>query len=106
MLLDRYLPVTLSAVARSETPTTSYVDYVVALPRSQKAINALIFGIIAILSGPAGFVFGIPAVIIGHLATRDIKRGEVRGWAIAQWALALGYLAILVSVAMVLNYFG
>jgi hypothetical protein len=92
-------------VARSETPTTNYVDYVVALPRSQKAINALIFAIIAIISGPAGFLFGVPAVIIGHLATRDIKRGEVRGWAIAQWALGLGYLAILVSVVSALKYF-
>ena len=81
--------------------TPEYLDYR-ALPMSQKAVAAFACAIIAILSGPAGFVFGIPAVITGHLASRDIRAGAVRGHALNGWALALGYLAIAVSVFGVL----
>lgn len=77
--------------------------YVQFVPYSQAAIGAFVCGVIAILSGPAGIVFGPLAVIGGHVARRRTRTGELRGDGLAGWALGLGYLGIAFGIVLFLN---
>ncbi|GJM19736.1 MAG: hypothetical protein DHS20C14_19490 [Phycisphaeraceae bacterium] len=85
-------------------------------PTSGAAIASLVLGCVAILScvgfGPVSLLFGIPAVICGEIAARQVKRGE-RGNASAGLALAgrimgwvgivVGLVGVVVLIIMLLN---
>lgn len=77
----------------------------VALPTSGLAIASLVLGILAILSSCVyvGVLFGIPAVICGHMAIKKLNAPERadagKGMALA--GLICGYLGILFSIMMI-----
>jgi hypothetical protein len=77
-------------------------------PRSVWAIAALVCGIIAMatpLESPFG-ILGILAIIFGHSARHEIKRGNASGLRMATWGLGLGYafLALSFIISMSENY--
>jgi len=67
---------------------------------SGKATASLILGIVSLC---AGFLFGIPAVILGVLARRDIKRSEGRlsGDGLAIGGIVTGIIGTLLSLVFV-----
>lgn len=69
---------------------------------SVRAIMALVLGVVSLLS--AGILTGIPAIILGYLALKEIKRsyGQVTGENMAKAGLILGYGSI---IALVLGLF-
>lgn len=77
-------------------------QYEAALPVGN-AVAALMFGILAALSGPGGFLFGTVAVITGHIARRDVRRGVARGDGMAIAGLILGYLGIVATIGYTLK---
>ena len=71
-------------------------------PRADvKAIFSLILGIFAIV--PFSIFAGIPAIILGHLAQRDIRNsnGKLTGSGMALTGLVLGYLSIVILIALI-----
>lgn len=84
-----------------ETDGDDY-EYVL-VPFSRKAITAFVCGILAVLSGPGGFLFGVPAVILGYLAQRETRDGDLRGRPLAGWGLVLGVLGSLAGIALIIN---
>jgi len=66
-----------------------------------KAIFSLILGIFAIV--PFSVFAGIPAVILGHLAQRDIRnsQGTRTGSGMAMTGVVLGYLSMVILVAVI-----
>lgn len=73
-------------------------------PNSSMAVTSLVFGILSYVC--LGFLAAIPAIICGHMALGQIRRGEVsesnRGLAIG--GLVLGYINIILTVLAVLGY--
>jgi hypothetical protein len=59
-----------------------------------KAVGALVCGVLGFFTG----ITAIPAVILGHMARREIRRTKEQGDGMAVTALALGYV---VSVAVI-----
>jgi hypothetical protein len=72
-------------------------------PTSGVAIASMVCGILAVLFCVYGGLFGLPAVICGHLAISQIKSSPLpvagRGMAIS--GLVMGYLGIGMSVASI-----
>lgn len=71
------------------------------LPTSGAAVASLVFGIIGILGGWC--MFGLPcliAVLLGHVALGETKRGQKAGHGMAVAGLVLGYL-VLVPAALI-----
>ncbi len=66
-----------------------------------KAIFSLILGILAIV--PFTIIAGIPAIILGHLAVRDINnsQGTRTGKGMAIAGLVMGYLSIFLLIAAI-----
>lgn len=66
-----------------------------------KAIFSLILGIFAIV--PFSVFAGIPAIILGHLAQRDIRNsnGKLTGAGMAMTGNVLGYLSIVILIAII-----
>jgi hypothetical protein len=74
--------------------------YVGTIPTDGMSIAALVLGILAVMSCWVGGIFGIPAVICGHMSLKKIKYSTVpiqgRGMAIA--GLITGYIGIAMSL--------
>jgi hypothetical protein len=69
----------------SQTPTTRRV--------CPWAIGALLCGVLALGFGPLA---GIPAVIVGHKALRQIRRTGERGHGLANAGLVIAYVIVAV----------
>jgi uncharacterized protein DUF4190 len=63
------------------------------------AISALVCGVLALGFGP---LTGIPAVIAGHKALREIRRTGDRGYGLANAGLILGYVFVALTALGVL----
>lgn len=66
-----------------------------------KAIFSLILGILGIV--PFSILAGIPAIILGHLAVRDINhsQGQRTGKGMATAGLVMGYLSIFLLIVFI-----
>ena len=77
--------------------------YAGAIPTDGMSIAALVLGILAIVSCYVWALFGIPAVICGHMSLKKINNSSVpiqgKGMAIA--GLVCGYLGILIQLIMI-----
>ncbi len=62
----------------------------VAAENTTLATASLILGVISLLG--SGFLAGIPAVVVGHIALWKIKRGTAGGRKKALWGLVTGYV--------------
>lgn len=73
-------------------------------PNSTMAITSLVLGILSYVC--LGFLAAIPAIICGHSALAQIRRGEVsdsnRGLALA--GLILGYVNLIITVLAIIAY--
>lgn len=76
------------------------------LPTSGLAVAATVCGIIGLVGGWC--LFGIPcilAVILGHMANKEIRTGRVGGQGLATAGLVMGYIivapAIVVTILMI-----
>lgn len=68
------------------------------LPRTNsKAVAALICGVGGIFVG----ITAIPAIVLGHMARREIRRTGERGDSMAVGGMVLGYVVTLIMVALV-----
>lgn len=80
--------------------------YPVAPPTSGLAIASMVCGILAIVTCYIHAIFGIPAVICGHMALSAIRQAPLpmagRGMAIA--GLVTGYLGIVFSICTVIFF--
>ena len=91
-----------STPGTSPTPLPQASAYASVPPTSGLAIASMVLGILAILSSCAyiGILFGIPAVITGHMAMKSFRNPLVpkggKGMAIA--GLICGYLGSLISL--------
>jgi len=87
------------------TPTSATYAGGGVPPTSGLAIASLVCGILAILSSCVyiGVVFGIPAVICGHLALKSLKDPQVvkGGGGMAMAGLICGYLGSLISIGLI-----
>jgi threonine/homoserine/homoserine lactone efflux protein len=63
------------------------------------AIAALICGIGQVL---LGFLAGIPAIILGHMARRQIRQTGEQGAGMAMAGLILGYIGVALSALFVI----
>ena len=85
--------------------TGTALPYVAAPPTSGLAIAALVCGILAILSSCMyiGIIFGIPAVITGHMAMKSFKMPQptVGGKGMALAGLICGYIGSAFSLLMI-----
>jgi hypothetical protein len=75
-------------------------------PTSGMAVASMVLGIIGLLAGCCTFgIFSILAVIFGHVAMGETKRGENSGHGMAVAGLVMGYVvagpAILMSIWVV-----
>jgi hypothetical protein len=79
-------------------PYQGYPPYPPVRPTNSLAIAALVCGI-------AGFVTGItciPAIICGHIARGQIRRTGEQGDGMALAGLILGYVSVVLYIALVL----
>ena len=79
-------------------PYQAYQPYPPARPTNGLAIAALVCGIAAFATG----ITGIPAVICGHLARRQIRRTGEQGDGMAIAGLILGYVSVVLFIMGVL----
>ncbi|BBY29823.1 DUF4190 domain-containing protein [Mycolicibacterium sediminis] len=80
-----------------------------AAPRNGLGITALILGIVGLLafwSVIGGVLFGAAAVIVGIVARNRAKRGEATNGGVAIAGIALGALAVVVSIAFIAVWVG
>jgi len=88
-------PQTITSAQRHTPPT----------PTDPLAITSMVLGIISILASCMyiGIIFGIPAVICGHLSIKKITRASVttggKGMAIA--GLITGYIGSFISLCLI-----
>lgn len=79
--------------------------YALAPPTSGLAIASMVLGILAILSSCLyiGIIFGIPAVITGHIAIKSFRDPQQpkSGMGMAIAGLVCGYLGSLISLVMI-----
>ena len=77
--------------------------YAGAIPTDGLSIAALVCGILAIVSCYVWALFGIPAVICGHMSLKKINNSPIpiqgKGMAIA--GLVCGYLGILIQLVVI-----
>ena len=69
---------------------------------SGMAITALILGIISIIGGfflIGGYLFGIPAIIVGAIASSKAKKGRAQGRGLAIGGIVTGVIGLLISIA-------
>lgn len=101
--LDAVAELSSGAVSPYAPPGSLAAGYYAPVANSGLAIASMVCGILAVVTCHIGGIFGIPAVICGHLAMSQIQKSPVpmtgRGMAIA--GLVTGYLGILFSLAFV-----
>jgi uncharacterized protein DUF4190/uncharacterized protein DUF1707 len=66
---------------------------------SQLAIASLLCGIFQF---PFWLVSGIPAIVLGHMARREIRRTGQQGAGLAMTGLVLGYIGLLLAILTVI----
>lgn len=66
-------------------------------PVNAKAVASLVCGSVGMLGL---LITGIPAVVLGHMARREIRRTGERGDALAVCGLVMGYLLTAFTVAL------
>jgi predicted Zn finger-like uncharacterized protein len=73
-------------------------------PTPGMAVWSMVLGILGVITCVAGFLFGIPAVILGHISHSRIRssNGALGGQGVALSGFILGYIAIGLSVLLVL----
>lgn len=80
------------------------------IPTDGLSIASLVCGVLAILASCMyiGFVFGIPAVICGHMSLKKIKNSPtpIQGKGMAIAGLVTGYLGSAISLGMIIVVFG
>ena len=64
-----------------------------------KAIWALVLGILGLVC--CGFVAGIPAIILGNMAKKEIDAGQGKGRGMAQAGFILGIVAVALGILWV-----
>ena len=67
------------------------------------AITALVLGIIGLLTCIfviGGFLFGLPAIIVGAIASSKAKKGRATGRGMAIGGIVLGVISLLISIAI------
>ncbi|MFB6989733.1 DUF1707 and DUF4190 domain-containing protein [Streptomyces sp. NPDC056178] len=70
-------------------------------PRTNgKAKGALMFGVLA----PVTLVTGVPAVVLGHMARKEIRRGDEQGDGLAVAGLVLGWVSIVGWVLLLAGF--
>ena len=88
-----------------QTPYTG-----VPVPTDTLSIVSLVCGILAILASCMyiGVIFGIPAVICGHMSLKNIKHSpiQIQGKGMAIAGLVCGYIGSLISIALIILVFG
>lgn len=78
-----------------------------AVPTTKKsglAVSSLVLGIMSLVMCAIGSLFGIPAVICGHMAHSRIKRsgGQLTGRGLATGGLVMGYISLALIPVMAL----
>ena len=72
-------------------------------PGRGKAVGSLVCGILAIVTGPLGFILALVAISLGRSATRDMVRGKSRdGYGMATAGLILGIIMLVLYVIVVI----
>ena len=74
-------------------------DAVVAVRTSRKAVVSLVLGICSL---PCTLITGVPAIILGILALRDIRRERLKGRGLAIGGIASGIVINLLGVVVIL----
>ncbi|MEU9618624.1 DUF1707 and DUF4190 domain-containing protein [Streptomyces sp. NPDC087228] len=70
-------------------------------PRTNgKAKGALVFGVLA----PVTAVTGVPAVVLGHMARKEIRRSDEQGDGLAVAGLVLGWASIVGWILLVAGF--
>ena len=69
-------------------------------PQSGLAMASMILGIVSFPALFFGFCFpiAIVAIVLGHIARRQVRRGEASGGGMALAGLICGYITLLISV--------
>lgn len=88
-----------TAVAQTVTPSAPVIATDVRT--SDKALASMILGLCVFV---AGFLAGLPAVILGHMAKTEIRKsnGRLRGDGMALTGLILGYLSLALLPIMIM----
>jgi putative exporter of polyketide antibiotics len=69
---------------------------------NSKAIWALVLGILGLVC--CGFFAGIPAIILGNMAKKEIDAGQGTGRGMAQAGFILGIIAVAIGILWVILY--
>lgn len=90
-----------AATAVTQTVTPSAPTIGTDVPTSDKALASMILGLCVFV---AGFLAGLPAVILGHMAKTEIRKsnGGLRGDGMALTGLILGYLSLALLPIMII----
>ncbi|WP_394848984.1 DUF4190 domain-containing protein [Pendulispora brunnea] len=83
-------------------PVAPYPYYGAPIPNESKAVTSLVFGVLSISC--MGILAGIPAVVLGLLARRDIARsgGALGGKGMANAGIVLGAFTSVLTVGTIL----
>ncbi|MFF7633964.1 DUF1707 and DUF4190 domain-containing protein [Kitasatospora sp. NPDC008050] len=84
------MPGPVSGPSAATVPPT-FLAPVRPAPNNGMAIASLVLGLLCV---PSGGVLGVPAVITGHLARRQIRETQESGDGMATAGLVLGYLSV------------
>ena len=89
------------ATAVTQTVTSPAPTIATDVPTSDKALASMILGLCVFV---AGFLAGLPAVILGHMAKTEIRKsnGRLRGDGMALTGLILGYLSLALLPIMII----
>lgn len=70
----------------------------VAVPRNGLGVGSLVLGIFGIIGPLGGLPLGIPGVVLGVLALRDVKRNKATNIKVAIAGLTVSLLSVVVTV--------
>lgn len=88
--------------ASRSVPASVATQVTAAPPSNGMAITSMVLGIVSIVAGTL-ILTGLPAVICGHLARRQIREAPAAesGDGMAITGLILGYISIILTVGLV-----
>lgn len=97
-------PYAAPADGRQDRPQ-QYADYQQQKPTGGPGlgITALILGILAIITSFfvfGGYLFGIPAIIVGAIGSSKAKKGRATGRGMAITGIVTGVIALLISIGL------